>query len=86
MAQCLHGPSRAWCASFLAMQPVGHQVTWDEFRAAYRAHYLPPSLIELKQREFRALQLSSAYPSNPLKTLTPTRVGLPVYWVGSIPL
>ncbi|WVZ49662.1 hypothetical protein U9M48_000999 [Paspalum notatum var. saurae] len=56
MAQCLHGPSGAWCASFLAMQPAGHQVTWDEFRAAFRAHYLPPSLIELKQREFRALR------------------------------
>ncbi|WVZ97837.1 hypothetical protein U9M48_043347 [Paspalum notatum var. saurae] len=38
------------------MQPAGHQVTWDEFRAAFRARYLPPSLIELKQREFRALQ------------------------------
>ncbi|WVZ80721.1 hypothetical protein U9M48_028178 [Paspalum notatum var. saurae] len=55
-AQCLHGPSGAWCASFLAMQPAGHQVTWDEFRAAFRAHYLPPSLIELKQREFHALR------------------------------
>ncbi|WVZ63814.1 hypothetical protein U9M48_013419 [Paspalum notatum var. saurae] len=55
-AQCLHGPSGAWCASFLAMQPAGHQVTWDEFRVAFRAHYLPPSLIELKQREFRALR------------------------------
>ncbi|WVZ52221.1 hypothetical protein U9M48_003303 [Paspalum notatum var. saurae] len=38
------------------MQPAGHQVTWDEIRAAFRAHYLPPSLIELKQWEFRALQ------------------------------
>ncbi|WVZ80274.1 hypothetical protein U9M48_027765, partial [Paspalum notatum var. saurae] len=55
-AQCLHGPSGAWCASFVAMQPAGHQVTWDEFRVAFRAHYLPPSLIELKQREFRALR------------------------------
>ncbi|WVZ98384.1 hypothetical protein U9M48_043839 [Paspalum notatum var. saurae] len=45
-----------WCASFPAMQPAGHQVTWDEFRAAFRTHYLPPSLIELKQREFRALR------------------------------
>ncbi|WVZ75843.1 hypothetical protein U9M48_023867 [Paspalum notatum var. saurae] len=55
-AQCLHGPSGAWCASFLAMQPAGHQDMWDEFRAAFRAHYLLPSLIELKQREFRALR------------------------------
>ncbi|WVZ81088.1 hypothetical protein U9M48_028509 [Paspalum notatum var. saurae] len=38
------------------MQPAGHQVTWDEFRTAFQAHYLPPSLIELKQREFHALQ------------------------------
>ncbi|WVZ63931.1 hypothetical protein U9M48_013522 [Paspalum notatum var. saurae] len=45
-AQCLHGP----------LGPAGHQVSWDEFRAAFRAHYLPPSLIELKQWEFRALQ------------------------------
>ncbi|WVZ79080.1 LOW QUALITY PROTEIN: hypothetical protein U9M48_026705 [Paspalum notatum var. saurae] len=35
---------------------TGHRVTWDEFRVAFRAHYLPPSLIELKQREFRALR------------------------------
>ncbi|WVZ79921.1 LOW QUALITY PROTEIN: hypothetical protein U9M48_027444 [Paspalum notatum var. saurae] len=55
-ARCLHGPSGARCASFPAMQPAGHQVTWDEFRVAFRAHYLPPSLIELKQREFRALR------------------------------
>ncbi|WVZ84754.1 hypothetical protein U9M48_031745 [Paspalum notatum var. saurae] len=38
------------------MQPTGHQVSWDEFCAAFRAHYLSPSLIELKQWEFRALQ------------------------------
>ncbi|WVZ76359.1 hypothetical protein U9M48_024339 [Paspalum notatum var. saurae] len=38
------------------MQPAGHQVRWDEFRVAFRAHYLLPSLIELKQREFHALR------------------------------
>ncbi|WVZ64483.1 hypothetical protein U9M48_013990 [Paspalum notatum var. saurae] len=38
------------------MQPAGHQVTWDEFQVAFRAHYLPPSLIKLKEPEFRALQ------------------------------
>ncbi|WVZ89166.1 hypothetical protein U9M48_035603 [Paspalum notatum var. saurae] len=51
-----HSVYMAWCASFLAMQPAGHHVTWDEFRAAFQAHYLPPSLIELKQWEFRAHQ------------------------------
>ena len=58
-AQLLHGPAGAWWASFAAMQPVGHQVTWAEFRQAFRAHYIPDSLMELKQREFRALRQGS---------------------------
>ncbi|WVZ52392.1 hypothetical protein U9M48_003456 [Paspalum notatum var. saurae] len=41
--------------SWQCNQP-GTRSCWDEFRAPFRAHYLPPSLIELKQREFRALQ------------------------------
>ncbi|WVZ89367.1 hypothetical protein U9M48_035785, partial [Paspalum notatum var. saurae] len=84
------------CASFPAMQPAGHQVTWDEFRAAFRAHYLPPSLIELKQREFRALRQGNMSvleyvqafirPSQySPKMSTPTHVGLPVRWMDLIP-
>ncbi|WVZ89628.1 hypothetical protein U9M48_036007 [Paspalum notatum var. saurae] len=76
--------------------PAGHQVTWDEFRAAFRAHYLPPSLIELKQREFRALRQGNMSvleyvrafirPSQySPKTSTPTHVGLPVRWMDLIP-
>ncbi|WVZ70587.1 hypothetical protein U9M48_019242 [Paspalum notatum var. saurae] len=38
------------------MQPAKHQVSWEEFRAAFRAHYVPPSFIELKQWEFHTLQ------------------------------
>ena len=38
------------------MQPAGHQVTWAEFRQAFRAHYILASLMELKQQEFRALR------------------------------
>ena len=58
-AQLLHGPAGAWWASFVAMQPAGHQVTWAEFRQAFRAHYIPASLMELKQREFRSLRQGS---------------------------
>ena len=40
----------------MAVQPAGHQVTWGEFCQAFRAHYISASLMELKQREFRALR------------------------------
>ena len=55
-AQLLQGAVGAWWASFLAIQWAGHQVTWAEFRQAFRAHYIPASLMELKQREFRSLR------------------------------
>ncbi|WVZ71026.1 hypothetical protein U9M48_019653 [Paspalum notatum var. saurae] len=55
-AQLLHGPAGAWYATFLAMQPPGHEITWGELRTAFRAHYIPASLMEQKQREFRELK------------------------------
>ena len=38
------------------MQPQGHIITWEELRTAFRAHYIPKSLMEQKQREFRELK------------------------------
>jgi len=55
-AQMLQGLAGAWYATFLAMQPAGHQVTWPELRQAFRAHYIPASLMKLKLREFLALK------------------------------
>src|SRR5438132_7080830 len=52
----LQGPAGAWYATFLAMQPDGHQVTWTELRQAFRAHYIPASLMKLKQLEFLDLK------------------------------
>jgi hypothetical protein len=34
-AQQLRGTARIWWDHFHAMQPVGHVVTWDEFRTAF---------------------------------------------------
>jgi hypothetical protein len=34
------------------MQPADHVVTWDEFRATFRAHHIPEGLIERKLNEF----------------------------------
>jgi hypothetical protein len=37
------------------MQPDGHVVTWEEFKAAFRVHHFPEGLIERKLNEFLAL-------------------------------
>ncbi|WVZ89653.1 LOW QUALITY PROTEIN: hypothetical protein U9M48_036032 [Paspalum notatum var. saurae] len=55
-AQLLQGPAGAWYATFQAVQPQGHMITWEELRTAFRAHYIPKSLMEQKQQEFRELQ------------------------------
>ena len=55
-AQLLQGPAGAWYATFLAMQQEGHVLTWRELRTAFRAHYIPASLMEQKQHEFRELK------------------------------
>src|SRR5438046_7957944 len=41
------------------MQPVGHQVPWTEFAAAFRAHHIPSSIMKIKLREFMALRQGS---------------------------
>ncbi|WVZ88043.1 hypothetical protein U9M48_034600 [Paspalum notatum var. saurae] len=38
------------------MQRAGHEPTWEEFTQAFRAHYIPDSLMEQKKREFRELK------------------------------
>jgi hypothetical protein len=35
-AQQLRGPASTWWGNFVAVQPAGHQVTWDEFKLAFR--------------------------------------------------
>ena len=55
-AQQLRGAAGAWWENFLAIQAPGHQVTWTEFRDAFRAHYIPEGLMAMKAEEFLALQ------------------------------
>src|SRR5436190_24271615 len=58
-AHQLRGAAASWWATFLAMQPDGHQVTWTEFSAAFRAHHIPSSIMKIKLREFMALRQGS---------------------------
>jgi hypothetical protein len=54
-AQQLRGAARIWWDNFYTMQPAGHVISWDEFRTAFRAHYIPEGLLERKLNEFLAL-------------------------------
>jgi hypothetical protein len=40
----------------VAIQPTGHQVTWDEFKLAFREHYIPEGVLHMKQEEFMRLK------------------------------
>jgi hypothetical protein len=39
-AQQLRGPTSTWWGNYVATEPAGHQVTWDEFKLAFREHYI----------------------------------------------
>jgi hypothetical protein len=51
-AQQLRGPAGTWWANFVAIQPAGHQITWEEFKLAFREHYVPEGVLHMKQEEF----------------------------------
>jgi hypothetical protein len=55
-AQQLRGPASTWWGNFVAVQPAGHQITWDEFKLAFREHYIPEGVLHMKQEEFMKLK------------------------------
>jgi hypothetical protein len=55
-AQQLRGPASTWWGNYVAIQPVGHQVTWDEFKLVFREHYIPEGVLHMKQEEFMRLK------------------------------
>jgi hypothetical protein len=56
MAQQLSGPVSTWWGNYVASQPAGHQVTWDEFKLAFREHYIPDGVLHMKKEEFMRLK------------------------------
>jgi hypothetical protein len=55
-AQQLRGPASTWWGNYVAIQPTGHQVTWDKFKLAFREHYIPEGVLHIKQEEFMRLK------------------------------
>jgi hypothetical protein len=47
-AQQLRGTASTWWGNFVAVQPAGHQITWDEFKLAFREHYIPEGVLHMK--------------------------------------
>ena len=35
--------------------PIGANVTWEQFKAAFRGHHIPPGLMRMKVAEFMKL-------------------------------
>src|SRR6266542_4824421 len=58
-AHQLRGAVASWWATFLAMQPAGHQVPWTKFSATFRAHHIPSSVMKIKLCAFMALKQGS---------------------------
>jgi hypothetical protein len=55
-AQQLRGPVSTWWGNYVAIQPARHQVTWDEFKLAFREHYILEGVLHMKQEEFMKLK------------------------------
>jgi hypothetical protein len=54
-AQQLRGPARTWWDHFRAMLPADHEVSWEEFKTAFRGHHIPAGILDRKLNEFLAL-------------------------------
>jgi hypothetical protein len=55
-AQQLRGSASTWWGNYVAIQPADHQVTWDEFKLAFREYYIPEGVLHMKQEEFMKLK------------------------------
>src|SRR3954462_2580104 len=48
----LEGAAFQWWENYVAMQPDGHVVTWQEFCVAFRGYHILDELMESKKEEF----------------------------------
>jgi hypothetical protein len=53
--QQLRGPARTWWDHFCAMLPADHEVSWEEFKSAFRGNHIPARILDRKLNEFLAL-------------------------------
>src|SRR5664279_5495686 len=51
----LEGAAGSWWESYQAVYPPDYAFTWEEFRAAFRAAYIPQAVMDVKRKEFLEL-------------------------------
>ena len=52
----LHGEALLWWEHYKSMQPAGHEITWNEFKQAFKNHHIPKGLMDRKMKELLALK------------------------------
>jgi hypothetical protein len=55
-AQQLRGDASAWWSNYTATRPVDYQVSWAEFRDAFRTYYIPAGMMRKKCQELMDLK------------------------------
>jgi hypothetical protein len=71
-AEQLRGPASTWWANFTAVQPEGHLVTWAEFKQAFKGHYIPEGILQMKFEEFIRLKQGGDSMMQYLSTISPS--------------
>ncbi|XP_066392869.1 uncharacterized protein [Miscanthus floridulus] len=51
----LHGPAGIWWSHHRSTLPEDAQITWNQFKVAFRGHYIPLGLMSMKHTEFMRL-------------------------------
>jgi hypothetical protein len=54
-SQQLQGTTGIWWYHYRSTLPENDEVVWDQFKEAFRGHYIPPSLMAIKHTEFMKL-------------------------------
>jgi hypothetical protein len=58
-AMYLRGPALLWWDHFKMMQPNGHEITWAEFKTAFKNPHIPKGMVERKLNELLNLRQGS---------------------------
>jgi hypothetical protein len=52
----LRGSALMWWEHYKSMQQPEYEITWEEFKKAFRDHHLPKALTDRKMRELLTLK------------------------------
>jgi hypothetical protein len=55
----LSGSAAEWWDAYVEAHEEPESINWLEFRATFRAHYVPQGVIKLKKKEFQDLKKGS---------------------------